>query len=583
MLAVAAHALCLYLLTAIVSPVYGAIGSETLTVAWILFFVSIFVLRMVPLPGTGLSLSERLALTSAVLSGLFACCVGSEWFSVVVDLVPSLANVSIQAADAIVTLLCAFVALPLALCHVRSVTLALADAACAAFVVNSAGWINTFVQDNIKVWIGSALTPAQCLAMLGLGCGAAALLLWVAEPPSSRPPKEQGDKKGTVKEAASKSSYTPSLVVLALSLAYYQYAYIAQFSPTAIPPPTASKNQQIIAKAYSNTGHISVVRDPTLHGGVQVLRCDHSLLGGIFLGEGIHGDSVYGSFYFLGFVSGFERPSLDGLSMEEMKEHPFRVLNIGLGIGVASKTFLAQHPQSHIDVLELDPVVLRFAVDHFNYPNTTHTSLIAGDGRAFLENAPEETYDYVLHDVFTNGGIATRLVSLEALQHVRRVLKPDGILALNFAGALHSTSTLSLLETLRALFPHTAVYPETAVDPAQPQAFHNMALLASAHPLDFSAARIPDPHARASARKKTTSDGGSMGYMRARMLEDFPGLRVEVLEKRGDGGAGVVIRDGFEGVDAGVVELIRVEERASRAAHAKVMEELMGREFWRMF
>ncbi|KAJ3348985.1 hypothetical protein HDU83_000906 [Entophlyctis luteolus] len=212
------------------------------------------------------------------------------------------------------------------------------------------------------------------------------------------------------------------IVILILSICLGQLLLIPQCSSLIIPEPT-SKGQTVLAKAYSNTGYISVVEDPTIHGGIRVLRADHSVIGGIFLAEGYGGDSIYGSFYFLSFVTGFERH--------------------GLGIGIASATLHNSYPNARIDVVELDPNVLGFAVEYFGFPNVTgKTNLVAADGRAFLEHSESGKYDYVLHDVFTNGGVGGRLISFEALSQVRRVLVDDGILALNFAGNMNSSPVL---------------------------------------------------------------------------------------------------------------------------------------------
>ncbi|KAJ3379437.1 hypothetical protein HDU84_006683 [Entophlyctis sp. JEL0112] len=88
----------------------------------------------------------------------------------------------------------------------------------------------------------------------------------------------------------------------------------------------------------------------------------------------------------------------------------------GLGIGIASATLHNSYPNARIDVVELDPNVLGFAVEYFGFPNVTgKTNLVAADGRAFLEHSESGKYDYVLHDVFTNGGVGGRLISFEAL------------------------------------------------------------------------------------------------------------------------------------------------------------------------
>ncbi|KAJ3244253.1 hypothetical protein HDU78_011194 [Chytriomyces hyalinus] len=469
------------------------------------------------------------------------------------------------------------------------------------------------------------MTPALLLCISAIGMGLLSLFIMLVTtiiPNSSNSSTPRKSDKAPVKKAtdkkpakkASSSSKTVkaeinshikdvsmstlfSILAVLMSLVYYETQVIPQFHSTKLPEPTL-KSQRVLEKAYSNTGLISVAEDPTIHGGIRVMRCDHSVLGGIFLGEGYRGDSVYGCFYILGFVAGFERFSENGqVKQTGNPAAAYQVLNIGLGIGVAASMFLQQHPKSHIDVLELDPNVIRMAVTHFNFPNTTQTNLLAADGRAFMEKSPAKVYDYVLHDVFTNGGVSGRLVTLEALEQAKRVLVDDGILALNFAGTMYSQSTLSLVRTIKTVFPYVACYPEGPVNLTDPTAFYNMAFFASAHPLNFNPTRLPDIHARANAKKKTTSDGGSMGHMRMHMLETLPSLRHDDVIERvelgtgeaagvlGGGivGSGVVLRDRFVGVHRQIVGELEKEERVNRKAHWDVMVQLFGAEFWLMF
>ncbi|KAJ3210767.1 hypothetical protein HDU82_007389 [Entophlyctis luteolus] len=372
------------------------------------------------------------------------------------------------------------------------------------------------------------------------------------------------------------------IVILILSICLGQLLLIPQCSSLIIPEPT-SKGQTVLAKAYSNTGYISVVEDPTIHGGIRVLRADHSVIGGIFLAEGYGGDSIYGSFYFLSFLTGFERKSFSSLenAKESMQNSNLQILNIGLGIGIASATLHNSYPNARIDVVELDPKVLGFAVEYFGFPNVTgKTNLVAADGRAFLEHSESGKYDYVLHDVFTNGGVGGRLISFEALSQVRRVLVDDGILALNFAGNMNSVSTRSVTKTLKEVFPHVTCYTERAVNASDLNSFHNMVFFASTAPLTFNSHQIASPPGLPNPKKKTTSNGQSLGYMRARMLDQFPTLRHDAVL---DTQAGHVLRDSWRGLNSSVQIALEMEEARNRQAHWKVMNELFGLAFWEMF
>jgi spermidine synthase len=101
-------------------------------------------------------------------------------------------------------------------------------------------------------------------------------------------------------------------------------------------------------------------------------------------------------------------------------------LTSGLGVGIAANTLT--NAGVLVDLVEIDPVVVDYAQRYFDLAtmNSIHTT----DGRAFLNEAQAGTYDFVIHDVFSNGGVPASLFSVEAMQEVKRVMVDDGILAL---------------------------------------------------------------------------------------------------------------------------------------------------------
>ncbi|CAG8813987.1 9341_t:CDS:1, partial [Racocetra persica] len=100
----------------------------------------------------------------------------------------------------------------------------------------------------------------------------------------------------------------------------------------------------------------------------------------------------------------------------------------GLGIGVLTSSLQAYNVE--LDVVELDPVVYDFAINYFNLKH--EHKIYLQDGRKFIDNADAQTYDYVLHDVFTGGSVPSALFSIEALEQIKRILKTNGVLALVF-------------------------------------------------------------------------------------------------------------------------------------------------------
>ncbi|KAF9979345.1 hypothetical protein BGZ73_000039 [Actinomortierella ambigua] len=211
-------------------------------------------------------------------------------------------------------------------------------------------------------------------------------------------------------------------------------------------PPDS--NYVIVARNESVTGWVNVVDELTtrhdLH--IRVMRAGHSLIGGIYLETG---DSIFGSFYV-----------------------PEGVL---------------------VDVVEIDPVVANYARLYFGWPKPHQ--LFIQDGRQFIEQAPTAKYDYVIHDVFTGGGVPPSLFSVEALLEIRRIMKPDGVLALNMVGSEHPNKSLALhsvRKTLLAVFPYVVAYKE---DMDSFDAYQNIVFFASTNPIEFEEFTPPDPNA----------------------------------------------------------------------------------------
>lgn len=108
-----------------------------------------------------------------------------------------------------------------------------------------------------------------------------------------------------------------------------------------------------------------------------------------------------------------------------MTDHPS-----GLGIGTTPGALITHGIDTTI--VEIDPVVHKFAVDHFGLP-INHTPVIE-DAHAFVQksqNAPAlKQYDYIVHDVFTGGAEPVELFTHEFISGLHALLKDDGVIAI---------------------------------------------------------------------------------------------------------------------------------------------------------
>ncbi|KAJ3066603.1 hypothetical protein HK102_007604, partial [Quaeritorhiza haematococci] len=302
----------------------------------------------------------------------------------------------------------------------------------------------------------------------------------------------KGAKKGVRVKRVQQQQATRKKAALVSKLDVVVYLLVALFvSYTYTSTPQCAKGipdyrqvpspYTILARQESNTGIVSVVEDSSRYGGVRVLRCDHSLIGGIY--PKYNNDSIFGGFYFMDFVRFITRPAREGVKK--------RVLNIGLGVGIAT-TALMENNYADVDVIEIDPVVYKYAREHFNMPEPASVHIT--DGRKFLDDlvvdleekgSEEGVYDFVIHDVFTNGYVPPGLFSVESLQAVRRVMVEGGILGLNYVGMINSTSTIAVAYTLLEVFPYLVCFSDSTLDEDRDEKLQNMVFFASTKPITF--------------------------------------------------------------------------------------------------
>ncbi|KAJ9612422.1 hypothetical protein H2200_004019 [Cladophialophora chaetospira] len=226
----------------------------------------------------------------------------------------------------------------------------------------------------------------------------------------------------------------------------------------------------LLERRESITGYISVLEDNQK--GFRVMRCDHSLLGGEWKMQSRKGvkqrvaDPIYSIFVVLEAVR---------LVEPAPKDTQKTALNIGLGVGTAPSA-LIQHG-INTTVMELDPVVHEFALKYFNFPKN-HSHYIGDAIQAVTTpNASQaNSYDYIVHDVFTGGAEPAELFTIEFLSGLNRLLKPDGVIAINYAGDLAMPAASIIYRTITSVFPSCRVFreDEAPAPGVKPEDFTNM-------------------------------------------------------------------------------------------------------------
>lgn len=163
----------------------------------------------------------------------------------------------------------------------------------------------------------------------------------------------------------------------------------------------------------------------------------------------------------------------------EFLPQPGRMLLVGLGAGSLAKSFAAAGWQ--VDAVEIDPVVTRFAREYFGLQES-EARVTHEDGRRFLLEQPERTYDLVILDAFGSSSIPFHLVTREVFALIRSRLVPGGLLAMNVeAVGWHDPLVEAVAATLAAEFNDVRILP--LAEP--PDQLGNVVLLAGDIPLEL--------------------------------------------------------------------------------------------------
>lgn len=143
-----------------------------------------------------------------------------------------------------------------------------------------------------------------------------------------------------------------------------------------------------------------------------------------------------------------------------------RVLFVGGGGFSGPKYFISAYPDVRVDVVEIDPVVIEVAREHFAVPEDERLSIYNADGRRFLL-ASEEQYDIIVLDAYSKSYVPFHLMTAEYYQLLDNRLSPGGVVVSNHIGSVgdamynYETSKLwrAAYKTMAGEFESVQVFP----------------------------------------------------------------------------------------------------------------------------
>lgn len=139
-------------------------------------------------------------------------------------------------------------------------------------------------------------------------------------------------------------------------------------------------------------------------------------------------------------------------------------------------------------VLELDPLLFELAVDELGFEPGDDVEVRTGDARLTLAALDDSTADLVIGDAFGGVSVPWHLTTRAFAEEVRRVLRDDGVYAINMIDYGPRDFARAFVATLESTFTHVAVVaPPERLGPRAEPAGGNFVLVAADRPFDVDA------------------------------------------------------------------------------------------------
>lgn len=127
-----------------------------------------------------------------------------------------------------------------------------------------------------------------------------------------------------------------------------------------------------------------------------------------------------------------------------------RVLMLGGGVYTLPEHVAMRHPDTQVDVVEIDPELEQIAKDYFGYTAPANVRSITDDARTYVQRTTQK-YDVILIDIFNEQTTPFNVSTHEFVSALKNILQPGGVVAVNMIGALN-TECKPLLTSLDASY-----------------------------------------------------------------------------------------------------------------------------------
>ena len=155
----------------------------------------------------------------------------------------------------------------------------------------------------------------------------------------------------------------------------------------------------------------------------------------------------------------FEYARTSFMALAFIGREPRRAMFVGLGAGSMPMYLSRYCPDCGVDVVELDPEVLRLARNFFYFEEEGRNMQVhISDGRDFLGTATDGVYDMIFLDAYRGGAIPYHMCTIEFLLTVRSKLAPNGVVVANLLDQEMNELFHDMIATYYRAFPNLYMF-----------------------------------------------------------------------------------------------------------------------------
>lgn len=168
---------------------------------------------------------------------------------------------------------------------------------------------------------------------------------------------------------------------------------------------------------------------------------------------------------------------------------PLRALHIGGGGLTLPRYLAATRPGTQDRVLEIDGGIVAFDRAQLGLRDLPGLTIDVGDARVGLTTEPAGGRDLVVGDAFGGLAVPWHLTTREVVSEIRRILRPDGVYAVNVIDFAPDRFARAEVATIASVFPNVAIVADQQSLTLAGGTGGNFVIVASAAPLPIAALR----------------------------------------------------------------------------------------------